>query len=192
MKTKKLNRRQFITGVSAASLGLIATNKVLAKTSNIIISSTATKKLAALGGDPVRTDKSWPRWPMPDDDIVNSITNTARSGIWCRIDNPQNGNVATFEKEYAQLMGTKYALQPVPGTQALHTCSNLGHWSGDEIITSTYTIWERFSRSVAPVLSRFGDIERDSFQIDPEEVECQITSNTRCNYAVKSWGSSIW
>ena len=192
MKTKKLNRRQFITGVSAASLGLIATNKVLAKTSNIIISSTATKKLAALGGDPVRTDKSWPRWPIPDDDIVNSITNTARSGIWCRIDNPQNGNVATFEKEYAQLMGTKYCVATGAGTQALHTCVEaLGIGPGDEIITSPYTdmgtLQSILSARALPVLA---DIERDSFQIDPEDVECKITSNTRAIMPIHIMGQA--
>lgn len=189
----KLNRREFLTEVSAASLGLIATSNAFASaTAPLSTVYGTTKKLAILGGNPVRTDKSWPKWPDPNEDIINAITKTARSGIWCRIDNPIDGNVITFEKEYAKLMGTKYCVATGAGTQALHTCMEaLGIGPGDEVITSPYTdmgtLQSILSARALPVLA---DIERESFQIDPKDVEKKITANTKAIIPIHIMGQA--
>ena len=146
-------------------------------------------KLAILGGEPVRKNKSWPDWPYVDDQIVDAVVKTTRSGIWCRIQSA-TGTVATFEKEYAKLMGAKFCVATGSGTQSLHTCVEaLGIGAGDEVITSPYTdpgtIAGILSARALPVLA---DLDRASFQLDPEEVEKRITENTRAIMPVHMMG----
>jgi len=77
-------------------------------------------KLAALGGTPIRSNKSWPEWPYCDQNIIDSILKTTKSGIWCRIQS-KTGTVPTFEKKFAEMMGVKHCVATGSGTQALHT-----------------------------------------------------------------------
>ena len=124
-----------MTTASAGSLALSASGRVPAYG---IISGSA-GKLAILGGTPVRQNKSWPDWPYWDQDVVNAIVDTTKSGIWCA-SSPPSGTVPTFEKKYAQLMGANFCVATGSGTQALHTCVEaLGIGAGDEVITSPYT-----------------------------------------------------
>ena len=126
---------RFISVASAGSLGAVASSviPVFGKMTN------NAGKLAILGGEQVRKNKSWPKWPYIDEKVVDSIVKTTRSGIWCRIDS-QSGTVPTFEKAYAELMGVKVSVAVGSGTQALSTCVEaLGIGPGDEVITSPYT-----------------------------------------------------
>ncbi len=137
-------------------------------------------KLAILGGTPVVQNKQWPKWPYVDDKVVESIVNTTRSRIWCRIDSP-NGTVPTFEKEYAKLMGAKLCVATGSGTQALSTCVEaLGVGPGDEVITSPYTdmgtISSILTSRALPVLA---DLDPDSYQVDPADVKRRVTANTK-------------
>ncbi|MDD2436287.1 MAG: DegT/DnrJ/EryC1/StrS family aminotransferase [Massilibacteroides sp.] len=182
---KKISRRQFMTTASAVTLGVVATNNVSAFEK---ISSSA-NTLAIAGGTPVRQNKTWPKWPQADEKVIESVTKTTRSGIWCRIDSP-NGTVPTFEKEYASLMGAKYCVATGSGTQSLHTCVEaLGIGPGDEVITSPYTdmgtISGILSARALPVLA---DIDRESFQLDPKIVERLITPNTKAIIPVHIMG----
>jgi perosamine synthetase len=153
------------------------------KTNDIIInSSRSANKLAILGGEPVISNMMPPSAPAPyiDEKMVDAIVKTTKSGIWCRIQSA-TGTVATFEKEYAKLIGTKYCVGTGAGTQALSTCVEaLGIGAGDEVITSPYTDIGTisavlFSRAL-PVMA---DLDRDSFQLDPADVERRITENTK-------------
>ncbi len=177
MENKDINRRKFIETATAGSLGAVALSTIPFAG----ISGNVSDKLAILGGTPVRgSNKHFPGWPYVDDKIAGSIDKTTRSGRWCRID-IANGNVATFEKEYAKLMGTKYCVATGSGTQALHSSVEaLGIGPGDEVITSPYTdpgtISSILSARALPVLA---DIDRESFQIDPKAVEKLITVNTK-------------
>ena len=137
-------------------------------------------KLAILGGTPVVQNKQWPKWPYVDEKVVESITKTARSGAWCRID-PGNYTVRTFEQEYAKLMGTKLCVATGSGTQALSTCVEaLGVGPGDEVITSPYTdmgtISSILTSRALPVLA---DLDPDSYQVDPADVKRRVTENTK-------------
>ncbi len=150
---------------------------------NIIINSgKAASELAALGGTPVINPFTSPVPPPPyvDEKMVESIARTAASGIWCRIQSA-TGTVATFEKEYARLIGTKYCVATGAGTQALNTCVEaLGIGAGDEVITSPYTdIGTVSAITFSRALPVFADLDRDSFQLDPDEVEKRITENTK-------------
>ena len=179
MEKNNFTRRQFITNVSVGSIAAVASSSIPAF-GNITHSTNETGKLAILGGEPVVKSKVWPAWPYVDEKMVAEITKTARSGIWCRIQSA-TGTVATFEKEYAKLMGTKFALGTGSGTQALSTCVEaLGIGPGDEVITSPYTDMGTISSIITSrALPVMADLDPESFQLDPSEVEKKITGNTK-------------
>jgi perosamine synthetase len=185
MKEHDLNRRQFLAAASIGSLAAV-TSATLPAYADV---TKKAGKLAILGGEPVRKDKSWPAWPHIDDQIVDAVVKTTRSGIWCRIQSA-TGAVPTFEKEYAKLMGSRFCVATGSGTQALHTCVEaLGIGAGDEVITSPYTdpgtIAAILSARALPVLA---DLDPASYQLDPEEVEKRITENTRAIMPVHMMG----
>jgi len=184
MNKHNLTRRQFIAATSAASLA--AVSKSIPAYGNI---TKKAGKLAILGGRPVRKNKSWPSWPYWDDNVVDSVVKTTKSRIWCRIQS-RSGTVPTFEKKFAELMGTNFCVATGSGTQALHTCVEaLGIGPGDEVITSPYTdpgtIASILSARALPVLA---DLDRQSYQLDPEDVESRITENTRAIMPVHMMG----
>ncbi len=176
MSTKDYTRRRFIATVSASSLGAVASNPIFASGMH-----RQTGKLAILGGDPVRNkNKTWPAWPYVDEKVVDSVVKTTRSGIWCRIQS-STGTVPTFEKEFANLIGTRFSVATGSGTQALHTCVEaLGIGPGDEVITAPLTdpgtISSIISSRALPVMA---DLDPEYFQLDPNEVEKRITINTK-------------
>ena len=185
MAKNNLTRRQFIAAASAGSLAGVVSGTIPSY-ANI---TKKASKLAILGGEPVRKNKSWPSWPYWDDGVVDSIVKTTKSRIWCRIQS-KSGTVPTFEKKFASLIGAKFCVATGSGTQALHTCVEaLGIGPGDEVITSPYTdpgtIASILSARALPVLA---DLDRDSFQLDPADVERRITENTKAIMPVHMMG----
>ncbi len=196
MGTKDFSRRRFIGAVSLGTVGL-ATAGVLPVTGSEPVSSpflgkttNAASKLAILGGDPVVKNKVWPKWPYVNDKMVNQIVETTKSGLWCRIDNRKNGTVMNLELEYAKLLGARGCVATGSGTQALNTVVEaMGIGPGDEIITSPYTDMGTIaSILVSRALPVMADIDRESFQIDPDEVERKITKNTKAIMPVHVMG----
>jgi len=65
----------------------------------------------------------------------------------------------------------------------------LGIGPGDEVITSPFTdpgtISSILTSQALPVLA---DLDRESFQLDPDDVERKITENTRAIMPVHIWG----
>jgi len=185
MDRNNLTRRQFIAAASAGSLAAVGSRTIPAY-GNI---TNRASKLAILGGEPVRKNKSWPRWPYWDEKVVDSIVKTTKSRIWCRIQS-KSGTVPTFEKQFAELMGTKFCVATGSGTQALHTCVEaLGIGPGDEVITSPYTdpgtIASILAARALPVLA---DLDRESYQLDPDDVERRVTENTKAIMPVHMMG----
>ncbi len=179
-----MTRRQLL---ATASIGAITTLAQGAPASGNLTRKAG--KLAILGGQPVRKNKTWPDWPYRDQKVIDSVMKTVKSGNWCRIDTPL-GTVAAFEKEYAQLLGANFCVATGSGTQALHTCVEaLGIGPGDEVITSPYTdpgtIASILAARALPVLA---DLDRASYQLDPEDVEKKITENTRAIMPVHMMG----
>ena len=184
MDKNNLTRRQLLATASAGTLA--AVSRSIPAYGNI---SNKGRKLAILGGEPVRKNKSWPRWPYWDENVVDSVVKTTKSRIWCRIQS-RSGTVPTFEKEFARLMDTKFCVATGSGTQALHTCVEaLGIGAGDEVITSPYTdpgtIASILSARALPVLA---DLDRESYQLDPADVERRITENTKAIMPVHMMG----
>ena len=124
-----------------------------------------------------------------DQNVIDSVVETTKSRIWCRIQS-RSGTVPTFEKQWARLAGAKFCVATGSGTQALHTSVEaLGIGPGDEVITSPYTdpgtISSILTARALPVLA---DLDRESYQLDPDDVERRITENTRAIMPVHMMG----
>ncbi len=184
MSDNNLTRRQLLAAASAGTIA--AASRSIPAYGDVTDNA---RKLAILGGDPVRKDKSWPQWPYWDDEVIDSLTKTAKSRIWCRIQS-RSGTVPTFEKTWAEMTGAKFCVATGSGTQALHTCVEaLGIGAGDEVITSPYTDpGTTASILAARALPVLADLDRESYQLDPDDVERKITENTRAIMPVHMMG----
>ena len=182
-----LSRRKFIAAVTTTTVATALSNSIPSFAKSIAKDA---GKLALLGGTPVRA-KVWPQWPamLADEKMMDSITKTTKSGIWSRIQSP-TGTVASFEKEYARLMGTEFCIGTGSGTQALATCIEaMDIGPGDEVITSPYTDFGTISAILTsralPVLV---DLDRASFQLDAALIERKINKNTKAIIPVHMMG----
>jgi dTDP-4-amino-4,6-dideoxygalactose transaminase len=189
MKSNHFTRRKFI---KTTSVSAITASQIVTAAYAISNRGDTSGKLAALGGKPVRSNKSWPRWPYYDQNIIDSVLKTTKSGIWCRIQDKENGTVTTFERKWAEMMGVRKCVATGSGTQALHTAVEaLGIGPGDEVITSPYTdpgtVASILAARALPVLA---DIDRFSFQMDPDDVEGRINPNTKAIMPVHMMGQA--
>ena len=98
--------------------------------------------------------------------------------------------VTDFEKAFSNYIGTKYATGVCNGTVAIQVAMKaLGITSGDEIICPTFT----YIASANPILEAgakvvFVDSLRDTWQMDPADVEKKITKNTKALMVVHLYG----
>jgi perosamine synthetase len=187
MKTENLNRRKFVSLVSAGTVAVASTGAVSAMGTSGMNSPAG--KLAVLGGDPVRKNKPYHSWPFIDKNVTDSILKTTNSGKWCRMGVP-NSTATQFEKDFSALLGAKYFVGTGSGTQALNTCVEaLEIGAGDEVITSPYSdMGTVASILVCRALPVMADLDPDSYQIDPDKVEKLITPNTKAIMPVHIMG----
>lgn len=101
-------------------------------------------------------------------------------------------NVKEFEKEIANKIGVKHAITVGNGTDALIIAlKSLGIKEGDEVITTDYTFFAtaeaiRFV-GATPV---FCDVELDTYNIDPSQIEEKITDKTKAIICVHLFGNA--
>lgn len=132
-------------------------------------------ELALLGGEPVRTE-AWPDWPVWDEAEIDAVTRVITSGSW----GLRSDEIAAFESEYAALQGARHAITVHSGTTAIRIALQaLGLKQGEEVIAPAYT----FIGSVSPVMDlnaipRFVDVDPDTYNIDPAQIEAAITGRT--------------
>ncbi len=134
-------------------------------------------KLAVNGG-PKTVTRDFP-WPIFDETDVNAVIDVVRSGQWGNPDCADS--VKSFEDEFAEFCGAKYALACVNGSVALRLALiACGVKPGDEVIITPYTFIATASivleTNCVPV---FADIDPRTYNIDPEQIEKAITKRTK-------------
>jgi perosamine synthetase len=123
--------------------------------------------------------------PIIDEDEISAVTAVLRSRIIA-----QGKKVEEFEEAFAGFIGTKYAVTVNSGTAALHIALLAqGIGEGDEVITSPFTFIATANSilftGAKPV---FADIEEDSFNIAPDNIDEKITPRTKAIMPVHLYG----
>lgn len=134
-----------------------------------------------------------------------AVTSTAKfqaprvseKGMEAAVDLMKKGEISIspivdeFEKEFAEYIGTKYALASNSGTSSLHEALfAAGISAGDEVIVPSFT----FGTSASSILAARGipvfcDVDRETYCMDPEDVEKRVTSRTRAIMPVHVFGN---
>ncbi len=102
------------------------------------------------------------------DEIVEAVTNVVDSTRYI-----QGPEVEEFEEKVSQYCGTGYGVGVSSGTDALLiSLMTLGIGKGDEILTTPYSFFATMGVILrVGAIPVFADIEEDSFNIDPVEME---------------------
>jgi UDP-4-amino-4,6-dideoxy-N-acetyl-beta-L-altrosamine transaminase len=135
-----------------------------------------TEKLAICGGAPVRKELL-PYGHQWLDESDSSAVVKVLKGDWIT----QGPLIDQFERHVADYCGARYAVAVSNGTAALHAaCAIAGISPGDEAITTPLTFAATANAVVycggKPVLA---DIQPDTLNIDPEEIEKRVTPCTK-------------
>lgn len=136
------------------------------------------KSNLAINGGTRTINKNY-NWPVFDETDVNAVAGIVQSGKW---GNPNCDDiVADFEKEFASFCGTRYALTCVNGSVALRLALiACGVKPGDEIIVPPYTFIATASIVLeANCVPVFVDIDPDTYNLNPTEIEKALTKRTK-------------
>lgn len=123
-----------------------------------------------------------------DDHDIEAVTKVLKSPYLTT-----GPRVEEFENKLCDITGAKYAVAISNGTAALHAaCFAVGITQGDEVITTPMT----FAASANCILycggtPVFADIDSDTWNIDPKEIEKKITSKTKAVIAVDFTGQAV-
>ncbi len=133
--------------------------------------------LALLGGSPVRS-RPFPVWPVFDRAEEERLLRTLRSGNWGRLD---GGEVAEFERRFAAMHGCRHGVAVASGTVALRIALlAAGIRADDEVVVPAYTFVATASAVVeANAVPIFGDVDLETFNLDPLSVAIAITPRTK-------------
>lgn len=100
-------------------------------------------------------------------------------------------NAREFENKFCDFTGAKYCSTVINGTQALHlglTALNIG--PKDEVITTPFTFIASSNAILfTGAIPIFVDVKRDTFNIDPEQIESAITDKTKAIMPVHIFGN---
>jgi len=160
------------------------------------------EELAIEGGTPVR-DRPFHTWPVSDETEEQALLAVLRSGKWWRFAFGQGvelteaegevaGEVAKFQREFAQAHGCQHGIAAANGTGTLEIgLRAMDLEIGDEIIVPAYTYVASatciLQNNLVPI---FVDIDADTYNIDPKRVEEAITDRTRAIMAVHFGGQT--
>lgn len=123
------------------------------------------------------------RWPQVSEEEVEAVTRVLRSG---KINYWTGDEGRSFEREFADFVGCRYAVAVTSGTVALEFALRaLGIGPGDEVITTSRSFIASASCIVAvgarPV---FADVDPDAQNITVESIRKAVTPRTRAIIAV--------
>lgn len=149
------------------------------------------KKLAILGGTPIRSKKFNYNAPIGIEEknaVLNVLDTKVLSGFFKNFEGGEQ--VQAFEKLWAQSFEVDDAIAVNSGTSALHTAiAAAGIGPGDEVIVSSYS----FTASAAAIVMNnaipiFCDIDSKNFNIDVSKLEGLITDRTKAIIPVHLFG----
>jgi len=145
------------------------------------------KNLAYDGGKPVRTKPFPSRKPFGKDE-VKEVTQAIMSQNLFRWGGQK---VHMLEEEFAKKYNVKYAIASTSGTSAIHIAIGaINPNPGDEIITAPITdmgtVIGILYQNAIPI---FADIDPDSYNVDPTDIEKKITRRTKAILVVHLFGN---
>ena len=123
--------------------------------------------------------------PQIDEESLKAVMDVLKSGSLA-----QGKKVEEFEEVFASYIGARYAIATNNGTTALHTAFlAAGISKGDEVITTPFSFIASANAALfceaKPV---FADIDPDTFNVSPDEVERGITKKTKALEVVHLYG----
>ena len=136
--------------------------------------ATPANTLALLGGKPVHTGE-WPSWPVHDEHERTALLAVLESGKWWH-----GERVAEFEAQFAAFQDARFGVTCTSGTTAIELALlAAGIGAGQEVIVPPYT----FIATATAVMRTnaipvFADIQPDTMNLDPAQVEAAITDRT--------------
>lgn len=145
-------------------------------------------KPAIEGGKPVREKKIYYGHQCLDDSDYEAVLEVLKSDyLTC------GPKINELEDRLCKLTGAKYAVVCSNGTAALHIAAMAaGLKEGDELITTPITFAASANCALyvgaTPV---FADINRETYNIDPDSVEAHITPRTKAVVAVDYTGQAV-
>lgn len=98
--------------------------------------------------------------------------------------------VESFENTFANFVGSNYAIAVNSGTSGLHAALlAIGVGPGDEVISPALTvIMDTFSTLYTGATPVWADVEKKTWNIDPEDIERKITCKTKAIISVSWFG----
>ncbi len=109
------------------------------------------------------------------EDIDNAIADVIRTSAFIR-----GSYVQQFEEAFAVAVGAKYCVSCANGTDSLYIAMHaLDIKAGDEVIAPAHS-WISTTETITQAGGKvvFCDTNRDTFTIDPAQIEAKITSRT--------------
>tara|TARA_R100000664_G_scaffold27197_1_gene37739 strand:+ start:8047 stop:9261 length:1215 start_codon:yes stop_codon:yes gene_type:complete len=112
--------------------------------------------------------------------VLNSEKWSSTSGTWCQ----------QLEYKFAECFESKYAVAMNSGTATLHAALEaVGVKAGDEVISPALTvIMDTTATLHANAVPVYADIDPETFNIDPKDVENKITDKTKAIIVVSLYG----
>jgi len=153
------------------------------------MTTTLLQQLAINGGAPAVKNAPLERWTKVDTAAKKAVMDLLDEGATSIVGD--GGVIGEFEREFAAMCGTKYAITMTNGTAALHSAFfAVGVGPGDEVIVPSYT-WHA---TITPILHCaatpvFCDIDANTLTIDPDDIERKITPRTKAICAVHTFGN---
>lgn len=145
-------------------------------------------KPAICGGSPIRDRAIFYGHQYIDEDDIQAVVDVLRSDyLTC------GPKISELEEKLCQITGAKYAVVCSNGTAALHiACMAAGVGKGDEVITTPITFAASANCALycgaKPV---FADINEETYNIDPANVETLTNEKTKAVVAVDFTGQSV-
>lgn len=125
------------------------------------------------------------QWQQIEPEIMDAVRRVLPTGKYTL-----GPELAAFEAEFASYVGAKFSIGISSGTAALHLALlACGVGPGDEVITvpNTY-IATTFAISYCGATPVFVDVEPNTFNMDPKQIEDKITSRTKAILPVHLYG----